>query len=359
MDTPKANDIIKSFTITSDKNRTFNINFQNKSSSSLYIYAYFQNEITKIEYENNFSLEGLKDNKYLSLFDTINDIFEEIISILNKNLKEVKIIEEQAKITINIPIGGTKMKPILLNLNEKEKNEKQQISELFTIISNLKKENNELKSNQIKLEERIKYLESFINDINSLKELKAKIEKKEKEKLDNKRIRNLKSLVLGENDDYNKCLKNWINPNSKIKAELLYRLSRDGKEYQTFHNLCDNKGKTLTIFKLNDGNILGGYTTQNWDSNTSGIWKQDQYAFLFSLTEKVKCVTNSNSSYNAIYCNSGYGPYFEAIRFYGKKMDEPYIYNSSSYYNESNKLYPGKSGYFKADEVEIFKIIIN
>ena len=84
------------------------------------------------------------------------------------------------------------MKPILLNLNEKEKNEKQQISELFTIISNLKKENNELKSNQIKLEERIKYLESFINDINSLKELKAKIEKKEKEKLDNKRIRNLK-----------------------------------------------------------------------------------------------------------------------------------------------------------------------
>ena len=84
-----ANDIIKSFTITSDKNRTFNINFQNKSSSSLYIYAYFQNEITKIEYENNFSLEGLKDNKYLSLFDTINDIFEEIISILNKNLKEV------------------------------------------------------------------------------------------------------------------------------------------------------------------------------------------------------------------------------------------------------------------------------
>ena len=113
MDTPKANDIIKSFTITSDKNRTFNINFQNKSSSSLYIYAYFQNEITKIEYENNFSLEGLKDNKYLSLFDTINDIFEELISILNKNLKEVKIIEEKAKITINIPIGGTKMKPIL------------------------------------------------------------------------------------------------------------------------------------------------------------------------------------------------------------------------------------------------------
>ena len=93
--------------------------------------------------------------------------------------------------------------------------------------------------------------------------------------------------------------------------------------------------------------------------NTNGIWKQDQNAFLFSLTEKVKCVTNSNNSYNAICCYSGYGPYFEAIRFCSKKMDEPYI-GSSSYYNESNKLYPGKLGYYyKADEVEIFKIIIN
>ena len=77
------------------------------------------------------------------------------------------------------------------------------------------------------------------------------------------------------------------------------------------------------------------------------------------MTEKVKCVTNSNSSYNAIFCYSGHGPYFEAISFYNKKMDEPYI-GSYSYYNESNKLYPGKSGnYYKADEVEIFKITIN
>ena len=35
-------------------------------------------------------------------------------------------------------------------------------------------------------------------------------------------------------------LKNWINPNMKIKAELLYRMSRDGIEVETFHNLCYN-----------------------------------------------------------------------------------------------------------------------
>ena len=228
---------------------------------------------------------------------------------------------------------------------------------IFTIIYNLKKENNDLKANQIKLEERIKYLESFIDDINSWKEFKVKFDKKEKEKKE--KIRNLNSLVLGENEEYNKCLKNWINPNLKIKAELLYRLTRDGNEYQTFHNLCDNKGNTITLFKLNDGNILGGYTTKDWKNDEKGYWAQDQNAFLFSLTEKVKCITNSNSSYKAIYCYKDFGPYFEAIRFYSKKMDKPYI-NSSSYYNESDKLYPGKSEkYYKANEVEIFKIIIN
>ena len=260
-----------------------------------------------------------------------------------------------------------KIKEIILTLNEKEKDEKQQINDLFNIIYNLKQENNELKSNMKKLEERIKnmekleerikYLESFINDIYSWKEYKVKVDKKEKEKKENKLIRNLVSKVIGENEKYNKCLKNWINPNLNIKAELLYRLSRDGNEYQTFHNLCDNRGPTLTIFKLTDGNILGGYTTKDWDH--SGNWKQDQNAFLFSLTENVKCITNSNNSYTAIYGYNSCGPFFGPIEFCDKKMDEPYI-QEHSYYTDSKKLYPGKSGnYYKAQEVEVFKIIIN
>ncbi len=182
METPKSNDSMQNITIISDKNNNFIINFKNNDSSSLYIDAYFQNEITKKEFENNFSLEDLKNNKYLSLFDSINDIYEEIISIINKNIKEVKLIEEKGKIIINIPIGGKKMKPILLNLKEKEKNEKQQINELYNIIYNLKKENDDLKSNQLKLEERVKYLESFIEDIKSLKKFKENADKKKKKK---------------------------------------------------------------------------------------------------------------------------------------------------------------------------------
>ena len=250
----------------------------------------------------------------------------------------------------------------------KKKDEKEQIRELYDIIADLRKENNTLKNNQKKFEEsQKKYeenqkkledkVESLLNYVKSLKKFKEKVDKKEKEKIENKTIRNMDSLVLGDNEKYKKTIKNWINPNLKMKAELLYRLSRDGKEYQTFHNLCDNKGTTLTIFKLNDGNILGGYTTKDWDNCKN--WKQDQNAFLFSLNENVKCITNSNSSYNAIYCNHDRGPYFEAIRFYSKKMDEPYI-TTSSYYNDSNRLYPGKNDdYYKCQEVEVYKISIN
>ena len=325
MSTPKANDESpkKSFSIKSDKNRSFSLDIQNKKSS-IYIYASTQNEIQKNEFEKDFSLKDLKENKYFSLFDSIDEIYDEIINFISTKTSEIKIKEEQKIIIINIPIGGLKIKEILLALNEKEKDEKQQINDLFNIIYNLKQENNDLKSNikkleervknVEKLEERVKFLESFINDINSWKDYKVKVDKKEKEK---KLIRNLDSKVISENEKYNKCLKNWINPNQKIKAELLYRLSRDGKEYQTFHNFCDNKGPTLTIFKLTDGNILGGYTTKDWDNSQS--WKQDQNAFLFSLTENVKCIINSKNSYNAIYGSNSHGPYFGDIYFCNKK----------------------------------------
>ena len=358
MTTPKENKEIskENFKIMSDKNNSFSVNIINQGSA-ICIHAQYKGEIQNKVYEKSFSLDDLKSNKYLSLLESITEIYDEIINIIKQKTEDVKITEETYQIILHIPLGGFKIKEILLCLDEKVKDEKEKLNDLYDIITDLKQENNTLKSNQQKLEERIKYLESFINDIKSWKEYKEKIDKKEKEKNDNKKIRNLDSLVLGDNEKYNMKIKNWINPNLKMKAELLYRLSRDGYEYQTFHNLCDNKGSTLTIFKLNDGNILGGYTTKDWDNSQN--WKPDQNAFLFSLTENVKCITNSNNSYYAIYCNHDRGPYFEAIRFYSNKMDELYI-TQSSYYNDSNKLYPGKqSNYYKAQEVEIYKILIN
>ena len=170
-------------------------------------------------------------------------------------------------------------------------------------------------------------------------------------------IHNLDSLIIENNIKYNKTLKNWINPNMKIKSELLYRMSRDGIEYSTFHNLCDNKGETITLIKLEDGNILGNYTPLSWDS-TSG-WKNDLNMFVFNLTENIKCIKN-NQDNNGIYCNSNYGPYTDVIRFNsGYKMNNPYINPNSSYYNECNKIYSKSQGNYKSVEVEVFKIILD
>ena len=87
-----------------------------------------------------------------------------------------------------------------------------------------------------------------------------------KEEMTKKEMKIIDSLIINNNKNYYASLKNWIDKPS-IQFELLYRLSRNGNEYKTFHDLCDNKGNTLLIVKLSDGHILGGFTTQNWDNS--------------------------------------------------------------------------------------------
>ena len=63
-------------------------------------------------------------------------------------------------------------------------------------------------------------------------------------------------------------LKSWIDKNNKVEVELLYRLSRDGDKISKFHELCDNKGSTLTLFNTSDGNIGGIYAKLSWDKTS-------------------------------------------------------------------------------------------
>ena len=94
------------------------------------------------------------------------------------------------------------------------------------------------------------------------------------------------SLIINNNKIYIKNLFNWIsdkNESKKFKTSLLYRKSRDGDSYNTFHNLSDNQGTTLVLYKSNEGFIIGGYTPLDWDNHSS--WKHDKDSFLFSLTK--------------------------------------------------------------------------
>ena len=160
----------------------------------------------------------------------------------------------------------------------------------------LKNDFNQLTSDYFQLKNYIDQLEKNGTRIGSENEQLKKevIELKDKlnvlwNEIENKMSFNLDSKIINENEKYNEKLKKWINPSRKIKAQLLYRKTENGYKISTFHELCDNKGPTLTLFRLDKGDIVGIYTPLSWDS-TSG-WKSDMDTFIFYLN-KYKNIKN-------------------------------------------------------------------
>ena len=345
--TPNETISFENFSIESDKHKEFKFTILNKGNKSINISAIYEDKDFLLQkYEKTFILDNLKNIAYFSLFNSIKEIYEEIIYLIKQKQKDLKIMENSNGIVLTIPLEGLKFKEITLFLDSNIKDEKENIKNLYSIIKNLIDKNKILENNQGKLEERVKNLE------NEIKTLKNIIESKKEDK-----IINLNSLIIGNNDEYNIYIKKWIDSNSKIKAELLYRLSTNGNEYTKFHELCDNKCNTLLLVKLADGNILGGFTTQNWDNSYK--WKKDPRAFVFSLTKRLKANSN-NSSKEQIYCDHyRRGPCFGFfLYFYDRKMDELRINKISKHFSGSDILFDGEDKYYKAIEVEVFKIII-
>lgn len=46
-----------------------------------------------------------------------------------------------------------------------------------------------------------------------------------------------------------------------------YRALDNGWNVSTFHNLCDDKGPTLTIIRK-ENNVFGGFTERNWSEGS-------------------------------------------------------------------------------------------
>ena len=234
------------------------------------------------------------------MFDNLNEIYNEIINLIQNN--KPNLIEENNKLLLSIPISITKIKEIILEINKKEKSEKEKFEDLYLMINNLKLYyNNEITQqvNNLKL-----YYDNKINEItqqtnikiekqnNIINELNKKIEKQNEQltelhqKLEeNKLILNLinpnifnDSLIIKKNIIYISYLKRWISPNDQLfTTKLLFRSSENGNSYEEFHRLCDNQGKTLVLIQGKEGFIIGGYTTKDW--NTTGDWTKDENFF--------------------------------------------------------------------------------
>ncbi len=61
-------------------------------------------------------------------------------------------------------------------------------------------------------------------------------------------------------DDQQKQYLIMLLGNKRLVTTLLYRASEHGWQGKDFHDRCDQKGATLSLFKVRDGDCIGGYT---------------------------------------------------------------------------------------------------
>ena len=333
--------------ISSNKNNNFSVSFYANSYSFLEIKSIQKNDLLENSFYNKFSTDTIKENKYFYQFDDMKEICNELSERIK--MKEIKLIENNDNIIIVISLPSSKIKEITFQLNKNIKSEKEQINNLTKIVFELKNEINELKTivnnQRTEIDELKNQIKTWVD---------YKIEKENK-----KRYLSINSLIINNNKEYNRRLKEWINPNKIIKSELLYRLSRDGEEFSKFHELCDNKGPTLTLFEVEDGNKGGIYTPLSWDSNSQ--WKKDMETFLFNLNKNAKYKKIKND--NSIYCYNNCGLGVANFGFYSDKMKKIYHYGTAinNFFEKGSEILPNNTSnlqYFNVKEVEIYKIII-
>lgn len=113
--------------------------------------------------------------------------------------------------------------------------------------------------------------------------------------------------VLIKNDNQYKLLMSWVGDNKDYNFELLYRGSDNKFNWEEFHNVCDQLyiNNTLVLIQLNNGDIVGGFTYNNWSGHG---FKRDERAFVFNLINEKKYKVNYSNQ--AIYTSPQFGPVF-------------------------------------------------
>jgi hypothetical protein len=154
---------------------------------------------------------------------------------------------------------------------------------------------------------------------------------------------------------------------------LLWRGSRDGCKAREFHRRCDRQANTLTVILDTNGNIFGGFTPVEWESQRAGgwglnCWKADgsQRSFVFTLKNPHnvpprRFVLKVEKKQQAIGCNSERGPDFYDIRVYDNCNANAKSFTSlgNAYTNgtgvDGRTFFTGSFD-FKVKEIEVFKI---
>ena len=305
-------------------------------------------KIQKIFTEIRNTINNREDELLLEIDNKLDDLFfdKEIIKNSEKLPNKIKLSLEKGKKLVKEWNNGNNIILLINNCINIENN----IKEINLINESIKKCNN---SNNVKivfLPEGNKEINRLLDTIKNFGEIS----------FNNQLFYD--SLIISNNKIYLDNIINWISPKKMKNTVLLFRKTKDGDSYETFHKLCDNKGDTVVLIKSTEGFTIGGYTPLDWDVASGS--KKDKETFLFSLTQNKKFTKNNSNGYS-IHCDKTCGPFFHYIGFrdVGKKnmSQGEFLYTSSPYYNDYNEIIPNekKNRYFEVEEIEVYKIIFN
>ncbi|KAJ5074638.1 pep-cterm sorting domain-containing protein [Anaeramoeba ignava] len=187
------------------------------------------------------------------------------------------------------------------------------------------------------------------------------------------------SSIIQEKEHIHK-LREWIvDKEFFLQMKLGFSAKKNGWQAKDFHNLTDNKGKTLVIIKTIDNFIFGGYTSVGWTTNPDRLsvknpfnqaagWISDPHAFLFSLKNPAQKppqkfpIRKNEQEYAIYYDDSESGPWFgrdcglkkdlhEGFSTFGFKYSLPEGMTANSL--ESTNFLAGNQ-YWKVEEVESY-----
>ena len=336
---------LKNYSLTSNKSNKYQINFFNRQGNNLYIKTQKEGNLTPKNYEGIFSLEKIKENQFFYIYNSLNEILDEIFPLIENGKAELKEENNILNLIINLPIK--KVKEVSFILKENEKSDKNKINELYQIVSNLQQENCELKKINENLIKKIENLEKRVNLIEEInKPSFIKI-----------------SSIIKTLDNYDFIVRiikeNIINKNVEFK--FLYWASNDGDDSKIFHQKCYNNTQILVIFITTKGIIFGGYTEIGYKSKGNSVI--DNKAFFFSCDRKkvYKVKTNKTAILDSLY----YGPIFGNSTTMIDVQNKMLSYKcctttiNSSCFENLNCDYEISNGecYFYLKDIEVFKIL--
>jgi len=350
--TPSSEDKQISETITIDQDNIRYILHLNSIGNTIT----FSLEYNSNNYSKKMPLKDIKDKESRAIFISYSP--KDFIQFLKKlsEMKKISVIRKDNAIMIKFEFEVMfKKHEIEIELRSKDNN----LELLEKEVKDLKENYNKIKEENILLKKRIDDLETEVKEIKKMLNPNFNINRI---KIGNK------SVIMKENefDLIHLAIKSRLNKEVK-ELKKLYQATIDGDGAINFHSRCDNIPNTLVLIKSAGNRRFGGFTSVQWTSSTSGEYKDDPNAFLFSL-DKQKIYSYKKNG-KAIYCYKDHGPRFGGgcdiwIGQHGIQEKHLYTNESSSscsynYNGDNNTLSESGGSCIYAAEYEVFQVIFS